>query len=392
MDNISSPENICSFCSKEFSSKTSLNNHQRTGKSCLKLQGKEEKESTVECVNCKKILAVRSFKQHKIKCDILSEKTNKEKQDLEEENKKLKSINEQYELELKKIASYKDKYEAELKEERMIINKLRMDLVEYKTTINILKEQNEKLQSISTSITMKLADKTTTINNNNNKTVVINAPLTNEVLRQCATTFTIDNAYNIGRLTKHLTSSLEEHITCTDPSRNIFKYKNEKDEEIVDQDLEILLPQYLTALKDRNNFLYKEVYEYFRKNNVSFNEQTDYNIFYKALNDIIEKTGQQNKYTEKCKQHMVRECKRQFLDKNKNKEKVITKKLSIEEIMMNIIETEGSLNDFLNKAFPDYVNDEEETDEEFQYRREMEDMFRKKKKEWKLKEDDEIFQ
>ena len=396
MDNISSPENenICSFCSKEFSSKTSLNNHQRTVKSCLKLQGKEEKESTVECVNCKKILAVRSFKQHKIKCDILSEKTNKEKQDLEEENKKLKSINEQYELELKKIASYKDKYEAELKEERMIINKLRMELVEYKSYNTILKEQNEKLQSISTSITMKLADKTTTINNNNNnKTVVINSPLTNEVLRQCATTFTIDNAYNISGITKHLTSSLEEHITCTDSSRNIFKYKNEKDEEIVDQDLEILLPQYLSALKDRNNFLYKEVFEYFKKNNVSLNEQTDYNIFYRALNDIIEKTGQQNKYTEKYKQHMVRECKRQFLEKNKNKEKVITKKLSIEEIMMNIIETEGSLNDFLNKAFQDYVNDEEETDEEFQYRREMEDMFRKKKKEWKLKQEEvEIFQ
>ena len=52
---------------------------------------------------------------------------------------------------------------------------------------------------------------------------------------------------------------------------------------------------------------------------------------------------------------------------------------------MNIIETEGSLNDFLNKAFPEYVNDEDETDEEFQYRREMEDIFRKKKKKMHLK-------
>jgi len=152
--------------------------------------------------------------------------------------------------------------------------------------------------------------------------------------------------------------------------------------------LEILIPQYLIALKDRNNFLYKEVFEYFKKNNVSLNVQTDYRVFYDALNSIIEKTGQESKYTEKCKQYMVRECKRQFLEKNKNKEKEITKKLSTEEIMMNIIETGGSLNDFLNKIFP--YNDEEETEDQFAYRREMEDIFREKKREWKMKQS-EIF-
>jgi len=50
----------------------------------------------------------------------------------------------------------------------------------------------------------------------------------------------------------------------------------EKDEEIIDQNLEILLQQYLTAVKDRNDFLYKEVFDYFKKNNVSLNVQTDY--------------------------------------------------------------------------------------------------------------------
>jgi hypothetical protein len=114
---------------------------------------------------------------------------------------------------------------------------------------------------------MKLAGKVNTVNNNN--TVVINTnQLTNDVLRQCATTFSLDNACNINGITKHLTTSLEDHIICTDPSRNIFKYTNEKDEEIVDQNLEILLPQYLTAVKDRNNFLYKEVFDYFEKNKV----------------------------------------------------------------------------------------------------------------------------
>jgi len=227
---------------------------------------------------------------------------------------------------------------------------------------------------------MKLAEKVNTVNNNN--TVVINTnQLTNDVLRQCATTFSLDNAYNINGITKHLTNSLEDHIVCTDPSRNIFKYTNEKDEEIVDHNLEILLPQYLTAVKDRNNFLYKEVFEYFEKNNVSLDVKTDYQVFYNALNNIISKNGQQSKYTEKCKREMVNECKRRFLEKNKNKEKALTKELTIEEIMMNIIETGGSVHDFVDRCFR-YIDDEE-SDEQFFYRREMEDLFREKKREWK---------
>jgi hypothetical protein len=226
---------------------------------------------------------------------------------------------------------------------------------------------------------MKLAEKVNTVNNN---TVVINTnQLTNDVLRQCATTFSIDNACSINGITKHLTTSLEDHITCTDPSRNIFKYTNEKDEEIVDHNLEILLLQYLTAVKDRNNFLYKEVFDYFEKNKVSLDIKTDYQVFYNALNSIIEKNGQQSKYTEKCKREMVKECKRRFLEKNKNKEKTITKELTTEEIMMNIIETGGTLNDFVNRCIK--YNIDEETDEEFVYRREMEDLFREKKREWK---------
>ena len=79
---------------------------------------------------------------------------------------------------------------------------------------------------------------------------------------------------------------------------------------------------------------------------------------------------------------MVRECKRRFLEKNKNKDKEITKKLSVDEVIVNIIETGGTLIDFINKVFPNY-SDEEETDEQFTYRRDMEDLFRKKKREWK---------
>lgn len=221
--------------------------------------------------------------------------------------------------------------------------------------------------------------------NSNNKTVVINntnLPLTNDVLRQCATTFTIDHAKNINGITKHLTESLEDHITCTDPSRNVFKYTNDKEEEIIDTDLENLLPQYLNALKDENNFLYKEVISYFKENNVSINEQTDYNIFYNALTAIIDRKGEQNKYSEKMKKFIVRECKKQFLEKNKNKEKEIAKELTDEDIMMNIIRSGGSLYDFVYRVF-DIDDIDNETDEQFDYRRKMEDLFKQKKRQWK---------
>lgn len=386
----------CVYCSKDFCNKVTLIRHQKTTKRCLQLQGKNEE--TIECTNCKKTLTVEYYKQHILKCNILFEKSNLDKKDELEKTqkyqKKILDLNEKLKTELsdskKKLSETKetnDQIKVEMTKLKAHLTIMEKENEKLQSIIAVLREQNEKLHSSSTSVTMRLAEKVGTVNNHtNHNTVVIHTnQLTNDVLRQCANTFTIDNAYNINGIAKHLTSSLEDHITCTDPSRNIFKYTNEKDEEIVDQNLEILLPQYLTAVKDRNDFLYKEVFEYFKNNNVALNVQTDYRVFYNALNSIIEKKGQQSKYTEKCKQHMVRECKRQFLEKNKKKEKTITKELTTEEIIMNVIETGGSVHDFIDRFFPDYNIDDDETDEQFTYRREMEDLFRKKKREWREK-------
>jgi hypothetical protein len=356
--------------------------HQTTTKSCLLRQGKQEEK--IECINCKKLLTIEYYKQHKKKCDKEYNDRNKIYNTIQEKYTLLEKQNKKLKLDLSEYKSSLDKENIEINKYKSLLDKLKIELIELKAKNELLEKQNDRLHSSSTSVTMKLVEKSGTVNNTNNHTVVINTnQLTNEVLRQCANTFQIDHTTGINGITKHLTSALEEHITCTDPSRNIFKYTNEKDEEIIDQNLEILLPQYLTAVKDRNDFLYKEVFEYFKKNNVSLNVQTDYRIFYNALNSIIEKNGQQNKYTEKCKQQMVKECKRQFLEKNKNKEKMIAKKLTVDEVIMNVIETGGSLNDFVNRFFPNSDN-EEETDEEFTYRREMEDLFREKKRVWKL--------
>jgi hypothetical protein len=373
-------ENVCHFCLKEFSTKINLVRHQSTTKSCLKLQGKTE--ITIECVNCKKSLVVEYYKQHKIKCDSEYSEKNKYFNDLSDKHKIAEKNNKKLKTELSESKDTNEKINITVKELKASLVLMEKENEKLQSIITVLRDQNEKLHSSSTSVTMRLVEKANTVNNTNNTVVIHTNQLTNDVLRHCASTFTMLNAYNIKGIAKHLTSSLEEHITCTDPSRNIFKYTNEKDEEIVDQNLEILIPQYLTAVKDRNDFLYKEVFDYFRTNNVSLSVQTDYRVFYNALNSIIEKTGQQNKYTEKCKQHMVKECKRQFLEKNKNKEKMIAKALTVDEVMMNVIETGGSVHDFVDRFFIDY-NMDDETDDQFTYRREMEDLFRVKKRAWK---------
>ena len=371
---------ICDFCKKDFSTKGVLLSHQNTAKYCLVIQGKNvEKNSNFKCEYCDKTFTLKhNLNDHIGICKEKQKKEieNRDKKLNKEHNNEIKKIREEYNNEIKKI---KDDHTKEVSYYKR----------EYKKEIEVLNQIISKLESKLETYEKKLFDMAsrpnTTHNNSNNKTVVINTnlPLTNEVLRQCATTFTIDNARNIDGITKHLTSSLEDHISCTDPSRNVFKYTNEKDEEIVDTDLENLLPQYLTALKDENNFLYKEVFDYFKTNNVSLSEQTDYNIFYNALNAIIERKGEQNKYSEKMKKYIVRQCKKQFLEKNKNKEKEIAKELTDEEIMMCTIKSGGSINSFLYRLF-DMEDLDNETDEQFAYRRKMEDLFKQKKKEYTL--------
>ena len=62
--------------------------------------------------------------------------------------------------------------------------------------------------------------------------------------------------------------------------------------------------------------------------------------------------------------------------------KIIAKELTDEEIMMNVIRNGGTLYDFVYRLF-DIDDIDNETDEQFEYRRKMEDLFKQKKREWK---------
>ena len=163
--------NICNYCSKEFSNKVNLIRHQTTVKNCLKLQGKNEDEIKVECINCKKLLSGEYYKQHKIKCDL---KLNQEKDNLEK-NKLYNDLQEKYKVLEKQYKKLKtevngskninDKLKEELLDSKNINDKLKLELAEIKGCIGLLERQNDRLHSSSTSVTMKLVEKASTVNN-----------------------------------------------------------------------------------------------------------------------------------------------------------------------------------------------------------------------------------
>jgi hypothetical protein len=119
---------ICEYCSKGFCNKMTLLCHQTTTKNCLKLH--VYLEVTIDCVNCKKSLALEYYKQHEIKCDIILQKSKtEEKQELDEIQKQTKKL-------------YKDFHES-----KDINDKLKIELTEARIAITLLERQNDRLHS-----------------------------------------------------------------------------------------------------------------------------------------------------------------------------------------------------------------------------------------------------
>lgn len=163
--------NVCSFCSKTFSCRISLLRHQKTVKSCLEKQGKEETD--IECENCKKFLSIKYYKQHKIKCDIIFEKTKKNEEEytnknkdindqnklLLEEVKTLKSLNEKLNEQVRIELKEKDKLKEEINEYKTSISDYKMIIFYLKEKLSSSKEEIEDLKSEYKSVIMKLVDK-----------------------------------------------------------------------------------------------------------------------------------------------------------------------------------------------------------------------------------------
>ena len=173
--------NVCEFCKKELSSKSSLSYHQKTARYCLEIQGKNIED--FKCNYCNKdFTTLQNLNEHFNSCKVkISEdkKLNEEKMKVEY-NTKIKKIEEEYKKEIK------------------VINK------DHIKEIEILNKTIEKLEKKLESYEKRIFEMASRPNtmNTSNKTVVINdindvndmneenkndqIPLTVEEKMQCA--------------------------------------------------------------------------------------------------------------------------------------------------------------------------------------------------------------
>jgi hypothetical protein len=203
--------NNCEYCSKEFSSKSALNIHQKTAKYCLQLQEKSIEEiETFICNFCSKEFTLKStLLKHIERC-----KNNNKKQTISEldiyieENKKLK-------------------------EERLIKNE---KIKSYKETIIKLEAKIEKLENTIAKIAAKPRTTNNTVNNQRYNQIIQNlSPITQETLDELPYKLE-DRHISQGPYgyVVFVLENLQDKLVCTDIARKKLTFKDEKNNIITD--------------------------------------------------------------------------------------------------------------------------------------------------------------
>jgi len=206
----------CSFCDKNFSSKTNLKQHQKTAKYCLNLQNIGISE--FECAGClKKYTTKNNLDRHKQNCNILY---------------------------------YKD-----------TIKRLEKDLENKNKQIEILQD---KLENIALKSILKPNIQHNYQNQNNNQRInnIINnlIPITDEHLKQQAEFLTIDHIKNgiDGYVQYALDFPLKNRIICTDFSRRKIKYKDSEGNLVDDPEMSKVTQKLFKAIEEKNSILVDE--------------------------------------------------------------------------------------------------------------------------------------
>ena len=270
--------NCCEYCNTVFKTKSALNNHLNKAKYCLLIQKKiEPKEDLFKCDNCEKILSTKqNLEIHKKKCEIilieeeevfkceycnkiLSTKRNLdthlsscvEKKDQEiiekdneieirdkeiiEKDKIIIKINIQLENFIEQEKVHKDQIE---KQEELYKEQLEKQEELYKEQLEKQEEQIKDLQNKLEKLASKAIERPTTVTNtttNNNLNITSSLDFDNlDIIRDA-----IQNRLNVNHVVdgqKGLAQFVVDTIltdedgkllyVCTDPSRQIFKYKN----------------------------------------------------------------------------------------------------------------------------------------------------------------------
>ena len=223
---------ICEYCNNSYSSKSSLNNHQKSTKKCLEIQknlNKIIKKVEFTCTYCdKKFTSKQNIKNHEIFCDVkktteyseLKEKYETEIEDLKRENQNLRETVAGLQGELKNANKASD-------------------------CVYEIAKQPKNNNNITNNNSSNSSN--TTTNNNNNKTLNISTSIDFKNINKVKEI--IDEKYDINHILsgqKGCAQFAAQYLLvddngkyvylCTDPSRNTFKFKNEIGE--IEKDIE----------------------------------------------------------------------------------------------------------------------------------------------------------
>jgi hypothetical protein len=221
----------CNFCNKIFSTKSSLNNHQKTAKYCLTLRNNNILEITnFYCEYCNKnFTSKQNLNLHLNNC---KEKNFQQKEKEEDFQDKLKQ----------KEKDFQDKLNEKEKDFQDKLNEKEKLIIKISTKNENYKEQIKDLQNKLERVLNKAIDRPTTTNNTiNNKFELNTFPSQKEIDRKIESQFNdkyiLDGMKGIAQFVFDHIVKLEDGsmaYACYDTSRQIFKYKDEKGNEIKD--------------------------------------------------------------------------------------------------------------------------------------------------------------
>jgi hypothetical protein len=260
----------CSYCSHDFSTKTSLNSHQKTAKYCLKIQEAEgvEIKFLFKCNFCSKILSQQiDLDRHQLKCSSKKETDNNNKYELiiielQTSIASHKKEIEQNNIELERKLSIKDRIikkirlecEKKLSDKDRIIEEQKIIIKEFQDD---QRKQNKDLTDRIQSMAEKAIAKPSTLNQNiiNNMMPITDAHLQEHV--QNLNPVHVQNGAS-GYAKYALEYPLKDMIVCTDFQRRNCKYKDENGNVVSDPEMTKITKRLFSAIKERNEELINE--------------------------------------------------------------------------------------------------------------------------------------
>lgn len=215
----------CQFCKNVFSTKTSLNNHQKTAKYCLKLRDIKS-ETSYKCDGCGKNFS-RSYH-------------------LQRHQKQCKSNDIVFDLESKLAQAEKD------------IESYKKDILQKTIIIQEKNNQIENLQNKLENIALHAVKRPTTTNKTQINNFIQNMqPVTQECLVENTQNLTLEHIQKgaSGYAEYALEYPLKDRVVCVDYSRRKIKFKNKDGDLIADPEMVKLAPMFFKSIKSKSSEL-----------------------------------------------------------------------------------------------------------------------------------------